>query len=211
MPGAVLISEHAWGSRCTAAADHGPACWLSVLRFPACLQPVLSAITTAAFCRSTPLLPTLTLIPTCSTMVPAARPVRHHHRHHRRPQGGTRGNGRPAEACCQCVLLRLLWLERRPARRHCRLRARSGATPLLRLAAAGLLLGPVLLGLACKPLPPALATSPTQLQIFQRMTTYAKYTIAMTFRICFTFGLLTVIYNWWACFGQWGVWLRLLA
>lgn len=29
------------------------------------------------------------------------------------------------------------------------------------------------------------------------MTTYAKYTIAMTFRICFTFGLLTVIYNWW--------------
>ncbi|PRW57643.1 plasma-membrane proton-efflux P-type ATPase isoform B [Chlorella sorokiniana] len=33
-------------------------------------------------------------------------------------------------------------------------------------------------------------------KIFQRMTTYAKYTIAMTFRICFTFGLLTVIYNW---------------
>ena len=39
------------------------------------------------------------------------------------------------------------------------------------------------------------------LQIFQRMTTYAKYTIAMTFRICFTFGLLTVIYNWWAGLG----------
>ena len=38
-------------------------------------------------------------------------------------------------------------------------------------------------------------------QIFQRMTTYAKYTIAMTFRICFTFGLLTVIYNWWAGLG----------
>lgn len=34
-------------------------------------------------------------------------------------------------------------------------------------------------------------------KIFQRMTTYAKYTVAMTFRICFTFGLLTVIYNWW--------------
>jgi H+-transporting ATPase len=33
-------------------------------------------------------------------------------------------------------------------------------------------------------------------QIFQRMTTYARYTVAMTFRICFTFGLLTVIYNW---------------
>ncbi len=32
--------------------------------------------------------------------------------------------------------------------------------------------------------------------IFQRMTTYARYTVAMTFRICFTFGLLTVIYNW---------------
>ena len=34
------------------------------------------------------------------------------------------------------------------------------------------------------------------LQIFQRMTTYARYTVAMTFRICFTFGLLTVIYDW---------------
>mmetsp|Transcript_24189 Transcript_24189/g.43300 ORF Transcript_24189/g.43300 Transcript_24189/m.43300 type:complete len:1063 (-) Transcript_24189:267-3455(-) len=33
-------------------------------------------------------------------------------------------------------------------------------------------------------------------KIFQRMTTYAKYTVAMTFRICFTFGLITVIYNW---------------
>ncbi|GAB4823503.1 hypothetical protein N2152v2_010549 [Parachlorella kessleri] len=33
-------------------------------------------------------------------------------------------------------------------------------------------------------------------KIFQRMTTYARYTVAMTFRICFTFGLLTVIYNW---------------
>ena len=32
-------------------------------------------------------------------------------------------------------------------------------------------------------------------KIFQRMTTYAKYTVAMTFRICFTFGLLTVLYN----------------
>ncbi|PSC74572.1 plasma-membrane proton-efflux P-type ATPase [Micractinium conductrix] len=34
-------------------------------------------------------------------------------------------------------------------------------------------------------------------KIFQRMTTYSRYTVAMTFRICFTFGLLTVIYNWW--------------
>ncbi len=33
-------------------------------------------------------------------------------------------------------------------------------------------------------------------KIFQRMTTYAKYTVAMTFRIAFTFGLLTTIYNW---------------
>lgn len=33
-------------------------------------------------------------------------------------------------------------------------------------------------------------------KIFQRMTTYSKYTVAMTFRICFTFGLLTTIYNW---------------
>eukprot|EP00882_Tetradesmus_deserticola_P005625 GHRQ01005921.1.p1 GENE.GHRQ01005921.1~~GHRQ01005921.1.p1 ORF type:complete len:1073 (+),score=431.52 GHRQ01005921.1:381-3599(+) len=32
--------------------------------------------------------------------------------------------------------------------------------------------------------------------IFQRMTTYAKYTVAMTFRICFTFGILTIAYNW---------------
>lgn len=28
------------------------------------------------------------------------------------------------------------------------------------------------------------------------MTTYARYTVASTFRICFTFGLLTVIYDW---------------
>eukprot|EP00884_Botryococcus_braunii_P002708 jgi/Botrbrau1/12438/Bobra.0094s0007.1 len=33
-------------------------------------------------------------------------------------------------------------------------------------------------------------------KIFQRMVTYSKYTIAMTFRICFTFGLLSVIYDW---------------
>lgn len=33
-------------------------------------------------------------------------------------------------------------------------------------------------------------------KIFQRMTTFTKYTVAMTFRVCFTFGLLTVIYNW---------------
>jgi len=33
-------------------------------------------------------------------------------------------------------------------------------------------------------------------KIFQRMTTYSKYTVAMTFRICFTFGLITVIYDW---------------
>lgn len=33
-------------------------------------------------------------------------------------------------------------------------------------------------------------------KIFQRMTTYSRYTVAMTFRICFTFGLITVIYNW---------------
>ena len=33
-------------------------------------------------------------------------------------------------------------------------------------------------------------------KIFQRMNTYAKYTIAMTFRICLTFGVLTVTYNW---------------
>jgi H+-transporting ATPase len=32
-------------------------------------------------------------------------------------------------------------------------------------------------------------------KIFQRMTTYSKYTVAMTFRIAFTFGLLTTIYN----------------
>lgn len=37
-------------------------------------------------------------------------------------------------------------------------------------------------------------------KIFQRMTTYSKYTVAMTFRICFTFGLLTVIYDWCAVF-----------
>ena len=28
------------------------------------------------------------------------------------------------------------------------------------------------------------------------MTTYSKYTVATTFRISFTFGLITVIYNW---------------
>ncbi len=33
-------------------------------------------------------------------------------------------------------------------------------------------------------------------KIFQRMTTYAKYTVAMTFRVCFTFGILTTVYNW---------------
>eukprot|EP00879_Flechtneria_rotunda_P000106 GHRR01000160.1.p1 GENE.GHRR01000160.1~~GHRR01000160.1.p1 ORF type:complete len:747 (+),score=230.67 GHRR01000160.1:4862-7102(+) len=33
-------------------------------------------------------------------------------------------------------------------------------------------------------------------KIFQRMTTYAKYTVAMTFRICFTFGILTIAYDW---------------
>ena len=33
-------------------------------------------------------------------------------------------------------------------------------------------------------------------KIFQRMTTYSRYTVAMTFRVCFTFGLLTVIYDW---------------
>lgn len=33
-------------------------------------------------------------------------------------------------------------------------------------------------------------------EIFQRMTTYARYTVAMTFRICFTFGLLTVVHDW---------------
>ena len=33
-------------------------------------------------------------------------------------------------------------------------------------------------------------------KIFQRMNTYAKYTVAMTFRICLTFGILTVVYNW---------------
>ena len=33
-------------------------------------------------------------------------------------------------------------------------------------------------------------------KIFQRMTTYSRYTVAMTFRICFTFGLITVIYDW---------------
>eukprot|EP00121_Abeoforma_whisleri_P014655 Awhi_evm1s13516 len=32
-------------------------------------------------------------------------------------------------------------------------------------------------------------------KIFQRMKNYAKYTIAMTFRICFTFGLLTCLYD----------------
>ncbi len=46
--------------------------------------------------------------------------------------------------------------------------------------------------------------------IFQRMTTYAKYTVAMTFRICFTFGLLTVIYNWWVG-GSSGAWYCLCA
>ena len=33
-------------------------------------------------------------------------------------------------------------------------------------------------------------------KIFQRMNTYAKYTVAMTFRICLTFGILTTVYNW---------------
>lgn len=33
-------------------------------------------------------------------------------------------------------------------------------------------------------------------KIFQRMTTYSRYTVAMTFRVCFTFGLITVIYDW---------------
>ena len=33
-------------------------------------------------------------------------------------------------------------------------------------------------------------------KIFQRMTTYSKYTVATTFRITFTFGFLTVIYDW---------------
>ena len=32
--------------------------------------------------------------------------------------------------------------------------------------------------------------------IFQRMTTFTRYTVGMTFRVCFTFGLLTVIYDW---------------
>lgn len=59
------------------------------------------------------------------------------------------------------------------------------------------------------PLP---CTASALLQIFQRMTTYARYTVAMTFRICFTFGLLTVIYNWCVCVSeatvgaQLGVW-----
>ncbi len=38
-------------------------------------------------------------------------------------------------------------------------------------------------------------------KIFQRMTTYARYTIAMTFRITFTFGLLTCIFNWYGVLG----------
>lgn len=33
-------------------------------------------------------------------------------------------------------------------------------------------------------------------EIFQRMKSYAKYTISVTIRVCFTFGLITVIYNW---------------
>ena len=33
-------------------------------------------------------------------------------------------------------------------------------------------------------------------EIFQRMKNYAMYSIAMTIRICFSFGLLTVIWNW---------------
>jgi len=33
-------------------------------------------------------------------------------------------------------------------------------------------------------------------EIFQRMKTYAKYTVSVTIRICFTFGLLTVIHDW---------------
>ena len=46
-------------------------------------------------------------------------------------------------------------------------------------------------------------------KIFQRMATYAKYTVAMTFRICFTFGLLTVIYNWCALPGPCPAWADL--
>ena len=53
---------------------------------------------------------------------------------------------------------------------------------------------------ACLPAEPGLSTIVTAVigarKIFQRMTTYAKYTVAMTFRICFTFGLITVIYDW---------------
>ena len=54
---------------------------------------------------------------------------------------------------------------------------------------------------ACHPaLQPGLSAIITAIigarKIFQRMTTYSRYTVAMTFRICFTFGLLTVIYNW---------------
>jgi len=33
-------------------------------------------------------------------------------------------------------------------------------------------------------------------EIFQRMKTYAKYTISVTIRVCFSFGLLTVIHDW---------------
>ena len=39
-------------------------------------------------------------------------------------------------------------------------------------------------------------------KIFQRMNTYAKYTVAMTFRICLTFGILTVVYDWSVLFGE---------
>lgn len=33
-------------------------------------------------------------------------------------------------------------------------------------------------------------------EIFQRMKTYAKYTVSVTIRVCFTFGLLTTIHDW---------------
>uniref|UniRef100_A0A061RTM6 Plasma membrane ATPase n=1 Tax=Tetraselmis sp. GSL018 TaxID=582737 RepID=A0A061RTM6_9CHLO len=33
-------------------------------------------------------------------------------------------------------------------------------------------------------------------EIFQRMKSYAKYTVSVTIRICFTFGLLTTVHDW---------------
>ena len=72
--------------------------------------------------------------------------------------------------------------------------------------------------LPLNPLPPPLPPAPPQpglsaivtavigaRKIFQRMTTYSRYTVAMTFRICFTFGLITVIYDW--CVGGVGGWV----